>query len=114
MDSDIIRAMRSRASVITVTLVLLTCLVCPIVEMFDQWDHTVQIGNDTEYALVVLALCIGVAYSRARYILKSHLVRSAAAIVSDLCDFKCLTYFSCDSFTVVPFSPSPPAFGLRI
>src|SRR5207302_189474 len=48
--------MRSRASQIAVTLVLLTCLICPLVETFDNWDHTIQTGNDTEYALVVLAL----------------------------------------------------------
>jgi hypothetical protein len=29
----------------------------------DNWDHTVQTGNDTEYPLVVLASCAGVAYS---------------------------------------------------
>src|ERR1700730_2597269 len=60
--------MRSRASQIIVALVLLTCLVCPFVEMFDNWDHTAQTGNDTEYALVVLALCVGVVYTLARLI----------------------------------------------
>jgi len=38
--------------------------------MFDTWDHTIQTGNDTEYALVVLALSVGVAHSFARFILK--------------------------------------------
>jgi hypothetical protein len=60
--------MRSRASQIIVALILLTCLVCPFVEMFDYWDHTPQTGNDIEYALVVLALCVGVAYTLARLI----------------------------------------------
>jgi len=58
--------MRSRASRITATLVLLICLVCPLLETFDYWDHTIQTGSDTEYALVVIALCLGVAYSFAR------------------------------------------------
>jgi hypothetical protein len=31
--------------------------------MFDQWDHTLQTGNDTEYTFVILALCVGVAFS---------------------------------------------------
>src|SRR6266436_3113705 len=66
--------MRSRASRITVTLALLTCLICPLVEMFDNWDHTIQTGNDTEYSLVVLALCLGVAYSFARLVFKSALL----------------------------------------
>jgi len=26
--------------------------------MFDHWDDTIQTGNDTEYGLVVLALCV--------------------------------------------------------
>src|SRR5216684_179382 len=65
--------MRSQASRITVTLVLLTCFVCPLLETFDTWDHTVQTGNDTEYALVVLALCVGAAYSAARFIFKSSI-----------------------------------------
>jgi len=30
-----------------------------------------QTGNDTEYGLVVLALCVGVAYSFARFIFRS-------------------------------------------
>ncbi len=106
--------MRSRASQIAVALVLFTCLVCPLVEMFDQWDHTIQTGNDTEYALVVLALCIGVAYSFARYIFKSPLMRSAAGFVSDLCARKPLPCFSCNSLAVIPFSTSPPALALRI
>jgi len=50
------------------TLVLAICFVCPVVEMFDQWDHTIQTGNDTEYALVVVALCIGTSYAFARAI----------------------------------------------
>src|SRR6266478_2801262 len=70
----ILTNMRSWASRITVTLVLLTCLVCPLLETFDTWDHTVQTGNDTEYALVVLALCVGAAYSLVRFTLKPALL----------------------------------------
>jgi hypothetical protein len=36
--------------------------------MFDQWDHTLQTGHDTEYALVLLALCVGAGYTLARLI----------------------------------------------
>jgi len=45
-----------RASRITVTLVLLISLSCPLLEMFDHWDDTIN-RDDTEYGLVVLALC---------------------------------------------------------
>ena len=60
--------MGSRSSRALMTLVLAICFVCPIVEMFDQWDHTIQTGNDTEYALVAVALCVGAAYAFARAI----------------------------------------------
>ena len=33
----------------------------PIVEMFDQWDHTAQDGNDTEANIVITAVCVGLA-----------------------------------------------------
>ncbi len=65
---------------------LLTCFVCPLVDMFDNWDHAMQTGNDTEYAFVVLALCVGVAYSLA--------LRG--------------------SFFVSPIPLSPPTLALRI
>jgi hypothetical protein len=44
--------MKSRFSRGVITLVLAICFVCPLIEMFDHWDHTIQTGNDTEYALV--------------------------------------------------------------
>jgi hypothetical protein len=66
--SDIIQVMRTRMSRAAVMIVLLTCLVCPVLEMFDQWDHTLQTGNDTEYTVVLLALCVGVVYTLARLI----------------------------------------------
>jgi hypothetical protein len=55
--------MRSRASFLIATIALAICFVCQVAEMFDQWDHTLQTGNDTEYTFVVLALCVGVAFS---------------------------------------------------
>jgi len=44
-----------------VAAIVAICIDGPIVEMFDQWDHTLQDGNDTEADAVVAALCIGVA-----------------------------------------------------
>jgi hypothetical protein len=35
----------------------------PIVELFDRWDHNLQSGTDTEANVVVVALCIGVAFA---------------------------------------------------
>src|SRR5690348_317404 len=65
---DIIPTMSSRLPHVGIVFILIVCLVCPLVELFDHWDHTIQSGNDTEYALVILALCIGAAYSFARSI----------------------------------------------
>ena len=44
-----------------VAAILAICIGGPLVEMFDQWDHTLQDGNDTEANAVVAALCIGAA-----------------------------------------------------
>ncbi len=51
--------MRTRVSYGVAVIALVICFVCPVVEMFDHWDHTLQTGNDTEYTLVLLALCVG-------------------------------------------------------
>src|SRR5215469_10140876 len=51
------------------------CLLCPIVELFDCWDHTEQTGNDTEYTLVVVGLCVGAAYSVGRLLIRSQVFR---------------------------------------
>src|SRR5260370_2316810 len=57
------RSMQRNSTRAIVAIVLLICLVCPLVELFDQWDHTMQTGNDTEYTLVVLALSIGIVFT---------------------------------------------------
>ncbi len=54
--------MRTRASFIAGGIALAICVVCPLVDLFDQWDHALQTGNDTEYPLVILALCVGAAF----------------------------------------------------
>jgi hypothetical protein len=93
---------------------LFICLVCPLVEMFDQWDHTMQTGNDIEYALVVLALCVGAAYTFARFVSTFPLLRSAAKLVSNLGAHKPLPSGGRGSLFVIPIPISPPALALRI
>jgi len=112
--SVILQVMQSRSARITVTLVLLICIICPLVETFDYWDQTMQTGNDTEYALVVLALCVGVGYSFMRSIFKSTLLGFVtngvfAARAQRL-------FFSAPSrLNLLLFEPvSPPALPLRI
>src|SRR5260370_18620176 len=106
--------MRSRFRDTVVTLVLAICFVCPFLEMFDHWDHTIQTGHDTEYALVVLALCVGAAYSFSRFIVKSPLVRliTRSFFTSSIQMSSRSTQFS---FTSLLFNAiSPPPLELRI
>jgi hypothetical protein len=110
----ILPSMRSRLSQITATLALLICLVCPLLEMFDYWDQTIQTGNDTEYGLVVLALCVGAAYSFARFIFRISVLKLLAIDV-----FAALVQESFHSaprsFMQLFFSViSPPPLALRI
>ncbi len=106
--------MRSRASRIMVTLVLLTCLICPLVETFDNWDHTVQTGNETEYALVVMALCVGVAYSFARFLFKSALLGLVAKSAFAFCAQKPFLAAQCSFAFLLLDATSPPQLPLRI
>jgi hypothetical protein len=95
-------------------VVLMACLVCPLIEMFDNWDHAIQTGNDTEYALVVLALCVGVAYSFARFIFISALPGFVAKSVFASCARKSFFSTQC-GFTFLLFdATSPPPLSLRI
>ncbi len=44
-------------------VILAMCIGAPVLETVDRWDRTLQDGNDTEINLVVVALCVGVAFS---------------------------------------------------
>jgi len=82
--------------------------------MFDNWDHTIQTGNDTEYALVVLALCVGVAYSFARFIFKSAPLGFVANTLFASCAQKSF-FIGLSSFPLPLFDvTSPPPLPLRI
>jgi ABC-type amino acid transport system permease subunit len=106
--------MRSRTSRIIATVILVMCIVCPLVDLFDNWDHAMQTGNETEYALLVLALCVGLAYLLARFILTFPLFRSAIDLVSQLSASKLVPFALRGSFFVSPIPLSPLALALRI
>jgi len=72
---------RSRASRTTAMVVLLTCLICPLLEVFDSWDKTEKTGYDKEYALVLIASYVGGSYSFARLVFKPDLVSLAKKFV---------------------------------
>jgi len=73
-----------------------------------------QTGNDTEYALVVLGLCLGVAFSFARVVLRFALLRFVEDLGSTMCASKLLPFAFRGSFFVSPIPLSPLTLALRI
>lgn len=106
--------MRAGSPRIIVSLVLLICLLCPFLEMFDHWDHTIQTGNDTEYALILIALCVGFACSVARLVFTAS-ARSGMGlrVLSEAVEFKSLLSIFRGGIRLAS-SKSPPLVGLRI
>jgi len=100
--SDTIHPMRARMSYVVVT-VLLICLVCPVMQMFDRWDHEVQTGQDTESALVVVALC-----------LKLYLGSPSVRKKTDCSPLSSSRQILIGAATSVLVSESPPPTILRI
>jgi hypothetical protein len=80
--------------------------------MFDHWDHTLQTGNDTEYALVVLGLCVGAAYWFGRLIFKPAVVRFVAKLLRSNRETVCAIRRGCAS--ALFDATSPPPLLLRI
>ena len=62
--------MSHRLQKISITLILAAVLACPVLEMFDRWDDTARTGDDTETAIVVIVLCVGVALIGARIVVR--------------------------------------------
>jgi len=104
--------MRISTSQVIGTLALMICLVCPILELIDTWDPPIQSGNDTEYSLVIAAVCVGAAYVFARAILAFHcqsFIGRRKLSFGPLGVFISPRYFDF-SFT----DTSPPSLPLRI
>ncbi len=81
--------------------------------MFDQWDHTLQTGVDTEYTFVIIALCMGIACSLNWFIPKIPLPNSRMETISYPASkrlFSGLTEWA----WIVAIPASPPAAALRI
>lgn len=106
--------MRQTVTLPVVVFVLAVCLVCPVMEMFDQWDHTPQTGNDTESALVVVALCLGATFLLSCVILE--ILRSSArgGIGCPSCFLRASALLPVAPDSVFPISISPPLTNLRI
>ena|SRR5579863_3487132 len=105
--------MRSRASLIIGVFALAICLVCPLVDLFDQWDHALQTGSDSEYPLVILALCVGLVLALGRLI-PALSMNSAASIIRSVLPFSLHSMpFWIRPAALALASASPP-FSLRI
>jgi hypothetical protein len=106
--------MSSRASKIVAALALLVCLLCPILELFDNWDHTEQTGDDTEYTFVVLGLCVGVTYAFALFALAHPARKATSENFPPSPVHESLSRCMRTSFFLFSNSPSPPVLTLRI
>jgi hypothetical protein len=82
--------------------------------MFDQWDRTTQTGQDTEYSLVVLALCVGVGYLFAQFLFRAVLERVASASFGAASLGQSVASSVSRSFFDIPIPLSPPSLPLRI
>jgi hypothetical protein len=110
VNQDILRLMSFRPTQIVAVIALLVCFVCPILELFDCWDNTAQTGNDTEYTLVLVSLCVGAAYSIARLLMCVQAVRPRP--FGDSCNSFVSSAFVW--FHLPETASSPPALSLRI
>jgi hypothetical protein len=94
-------------------IALAICVLCPLVDLCDQWDHVLQTGQDTEYPLMVLALCVGALFILVRLIATlsaNPLVSSAGRKPESALSAQPLR-FACAPLTV---SPGSPPLSLRI
>jgi hypothetical protein len=91
------------------------CLLGPLVDTFDYWDHMPQTGNDTEYTLVIVGLCVGALYSFARVALKIS-ASSRSNVAGALDGFlPSISHGSLDLIAEALISVSPPPISaLRI
>jgi hypothetical protein len=48
---------------LAIVAILAIALGAPVAELFDSWDQTLQTGSDTEANMVVVVLCVGVAFA---------------------------------------------------
>src|ERR1700756_2804750 len=106
--------MKSRATTRIVTLILAICLVCPLVDMFDNWDHAPQTGNDTEYTFMILGLCVGALYTvaRASFRIIGNLQSKRVATTDDFLPAGSRPSIFFDAQFLIP--ASPPLAALRI
>lgn len=105
--------MRRAFTYAMIWLVLAACLIAPVMQMFDHWDHELKTGQDTETTFVVLALCIGATIAFAQAVVcVSKAVRLGTIKPADLFQ---ISFEVFNKTGIVPFlAESPPLAILRI
>ena len=101
-------------SFVVLTLTLLTCLVCPVMQTLDRWDHEAQTGQDTESALVVVVLCLGVTFSLVQVILETYRGSQSARNNTECSPLRRSLQILIGAAATVLTSASPPPTILRI
>jgi hypothetical protein len=99
---------------VMIWLVLAACFVCPVMQMFDHWDHELKTGQDTETTFVILALCVGATLVCTRAVVYVSRVLRVQAIRAS----RKLSHHSLDTLSALGATPflaaSPPLAILRI
>jgi len=63
---------------LAIAAILAISLGAPIAELFDTWDQKLEAGSDTEANVVVVALCVGVAFAIGTIVVVNR-IRAAAS-----------------------------------
>ncbi|HVC00379.1 MAG TPA: hypothetical protein VNJ12_13760 [Candidatus Dormibacteraeota bacterium] len=63
--------------------VIAACFACPILQMFDHWDHAEAKGKDTETTLMIVALSVGLAIPAAHLLFRATIVAKPKIDISD-------------------------------
>ena len=64
---------------LAIAAILAISIGAPIVELFDNWDETLQTGSDTEANVAVVALCVGVAFAIGTIVVVNRIRARASA-----------------------------------
>ena len=94
-----------------VALALLSCVLCPFVEMLLHWDNSIFLsGHDTESTLAFVLLLIELSFAIAKFL--AVLLRAIFESLGIISSANCISFAS-PIFSEVPPVASPP-IPLRI
>jgi hypothetical protein len=104
---------RRITTTLAVLFVLGACIIRPVLEMCDQWDRTLQTGQDTESAVMIVALCVGVLYAFACTIFRFVYARLASNTLFDTFAEFASTDVVVGFLAAILIPISPPVLTLR-